>query len=272
MHPVSAPPTNIVRPSGAREFHLQSFGLTDVGREREVNEDAMLVDNLHSLYLVFDGMGGHTHGQLASQLAVESLATTFSDPDGTHPQIEPLIRGIENANRAIFEHAQSNPESRGMGTTAVGMRFDEDHLHVCHVGDSRLYRLRGPGLQRLTRDHSLANLYADQPELEGQMGPSTSNVIVRALGLDTSVIVDHRVVAVEEDDLFLLCCDGLSDLVDDRNIGDILRSNRPLPEMAATLVDTANHNGGTDNITVILVSVSEFNGGFHDDDKTTLGF
>ncbi|MBL4634804.1 MAG: serine/threonine-protein phosphatase [Kofleriaceae bacterium] len=270
---MSAPPSNVIQPNG-REFEIKSYGLTDIGREREVNEDAMLVDNLHSLYLVFDGMGGHTAGQLASQLAMESLAATFVDSEATHPQVEPLVRGIENANQAIFDHAQEYPETRGMGTTAVGVRFDEDQLHICHVGDSRLYRLRGPGLQRLTRDHSLANLYADKPELEGQMGPSTSNVIVRALGLDFNVEVDHRIVAVEEDDLFLLCCDGLTDLVTDKDIGNIMRSELPLSDMASALVDTANHNGGTDNITVILMLACDADGddGFSSDGKTVLGF
>lgn len=263
-----------MRPTGMQTFLLQAYGLTDVGREREVNEDSMLIDDKHGLYLVCDGMGGHIDGALASQLAVKSVIETVLDnSEATYPQTDPLIRGIENANTAIFEYAQQNPGSRGMGTTAVGIRFDEDHLHVCHVGDSRVYRLRGPGLQLLTRDHSLANLYADRPELEGKMGPPGANVIVRAVGLDTQVQVEHRTIAVEEEDLFLLCCDGLNDLVDDRLIGDIMRSKTSLAEMAQRLVDTANNNGGTDNITVILVAVHEPDGDFLvDGHKTTLGF
>ncbi len=270
---MSSLPTNLVFDSASSiPFRLVAVGRTDVGREREVNEDALLVDDKRSLYVVCDGMGGHIDGQLASQMAITAIANTFHDPEATFPQVEPLIRGIENANLAIFEYAQNNPESHGMGTTAVGVRFDCDQLHICHVGDSRVYRLRGPGLQRITRDHSLANLYADKPELEGKMGPSASNVIVRAVGLDTHVVVDHRVIAVQEDDLFLLCCDGLNDLVDDRIIGDIMRTEMPLEEMAQTLIDTANASGGTDNITVILISAQDFDGGFCDDDKTTLGF
>jgi protein phosphatase len=217
-------------------------------------------------------MGGHTNGQLASQMAVESIVATVKSPDAINADREELIVGLEQANRAVFAHAKDNPDCRGMGTTAVGIRFDDTRLQVCHVGDSRLYRLRGPGLQLLTRDHSLSNLYADKPELEGRMGPATSNVIVRAIGLEPNVAVEHREVAIQEDDLFLLCCDGLNDLVDDARIADILKSGITLSAMATALVETANHNGGTDNITVILVSIISTDGDFEDGGKTTLGF
>lgn len=231
----------------------------------------MYVDPQLDLFLVCDGMGGHTSGQLASQMAVRAIvqgvATHQADSD-----VEPLVSSVEAANQTIFQHAEANPECRGMGTTAVAIRVDGDRLQVAHVGDSRLYRLRGPSLQLLTRDHSLSNLYADKPELEGRLGPATSNVIVRAIGLEPNVAVEHRTVAIEEDDVFLLCCDGLSDLVDESVISEVLLSDAPLAAMATKLIDLANRNGGSDNITVVLVSVLNQSGGFSVDDKTTLGF
>lgn len=232
----------------------------------------MYVDPNHEFFLVCDGMGGHTSGQLASQMAVQTVVQTIQEATQRDSERDVLVMGLEQANQAVFAYAEENPSCRGMGTTAVGIRIDNDRVHVCHVGDSRLYRLRGPSLQLLTRDHSLSNLYADKPELEGRLGPATSNVIVRAIGLEPHVEVEHRTVAIEEDDLFLLCCDGLNDLVDDEIIGNILQSDAPLDAMASTLVETANKNGGTDNITVILVSILNKSGGFHTDDKTTLGF
>ncbi len=257
--------------TSSETFRIHAVGHTDVGREREVNEDSMYVDPRLDLFLICDGMGGHTSGQLASQMAVRSIVqgvvTGTAEGNPT-----PLCTALEAANDAIFQHADANPECRGMGTTAVGVRIEENRLQVAHVGDSRLYRLRGARLQQLTRDHSLSNLYADKPELEGRLGPATSNVIVRAIGLEPTVGVEHRVVAIEEDDVFLLCCDGLSDLVDDSIICDILQADIPLTDMATQLVDTANRNGGTDNITVILVSVLNKSGGFHAEDKTRLGF
>ncbi len=255
--------------TSSETFRVHAVGHTDVGREREVNEDSMYVDPKLDLFLICDGMGGHTNGQLASQMAVRSIIQGVVTRAG-EGNPTPLSAALEAANDAIYGHADANPECRGMGTTAIAARIDENRLQVAHVGDSRLYRLRGASLQQLTRDHSLSNLYADKPELEGRLGPATSNVIVRAIGLEPTVGVEHRVIAIEEDDVFLLCCDGLSDLVDESIISDVLQSDIPLTDMAIQLIDTANRNGGTDNITVILVAVLGKSGGFHSEDKTRL--
>jgi len=257
--------------TSAGKYRVHAIGLTDVGREREVNEDCMYLDPKLDFFLVCDGMGGHINGQLASQMAVRAIVQSV-DAANDDPEGEPLVGAIEAANGAIYEHAEANPDCRGMGTTAVAMRINGSFVQIAHVGDSRLYRLRGPSLQALTRDHSLSNLYADKPELEGRLGPATSNVIVRAVGLEPVVSVEHRTVALEEDDIFLICCDGLTDLVDESRISDVLQSDAPLSAMTTQLVDLANKSGGSDNITVILVSVLNKSGGFHSDDKTTLGF
>jgi protein phosphatase len=246
-------------------------GYTDVGREREVNEDTLYFDDHSGLYMVCDGMGGHSSGQIASQEAVRVIVDSVLDP-GLARNREPLVVALERANQHIFGRGQSEPACAGMGTTAVTMRVVDNSAHICHVGDSRAYRLRGSRLQLLTRDHSLSNLYEDKPELAGKLGPATSNVIVRAIGLEPTVLVDHQVVDLEEGDLYLLCCDGLNDLVDDHIIEELLCSDGPLDGIAQALVETANRNGGTDNITVVLTAITSDRGDFRDLQATTIGY
>ena len=216
----------------------------------------MFVNDQLGLYLVCDGMGGHASGQVASDLAVRTVVEVLKTGEPAPQEgVDPLVSALLAANRALFQRSQVNPACHGMGTTAVGLRVDGDLLHVCHCGDSRVYLLREGQLGQLTRDHSLVNLYKDKPELEGQMGPAASNVIVRAIGLDENVEIDHRVVAMEDGDVFLLCCDGLTDLVDDWMIREIMTSGETLETVSENLVRAANLNGGTDNITVVLVAV-----------------
>ncbi len=235
---------------------MRATGRTDVGLQRDVNEDAMYVDDTLGVYLVCDGMGGHASGQVASDIAVRTVANAqkTGDPPPAEGQ-EPLVAAMKAANAAVYQRAQVDEACRGMGTTAVGIRVEADMLHLCHCGDSRAYLLRGGQLTQLTRDHSLLNLYAERPELAGQLGPATSNVIIRAIGLDTDVEIDHRTIALEHGDVYLLCCDGLTDLVDDWMIREILTSGETLEATAENLVRAANANGGTDNITVIVIAV-----------------
>lgn len=250
-------------------FGVRAVGRTDVGRQRDVNEDALWVDEQVGVFVVCDGMGGHASGQVASDLAVRTIIHAFKtgEPPPAEGE-EPLAGAIRAANAAVFQRAQIDPECRGMGTTAVGFRIEDDILHVCHVGDSRAYRLRAGMLEQITRDHSLVNLYADRPELAGQLGPAASNVIIRAVGLDSDVEVDHRNVALEHGDLYLLCCDGLTDLVDDWMIREIMTSGESLETIADNLIRAANVNGGTDNITVIVLSVFEEAAMFSSGDAT----
>jgi serine/threonine protein phosphatase PrpC len=242
--------------AGSGRYTTRAVGRTDVGRQRTANEDAMLVDDELRLFLVCDGMGGHASGQVASELAVRTVAQAMkSEEQLADGEAHPLIAALKAANRAVHERAQADPACHNMGTTAVAVRIEDDLMHVCHCGDSRLYLLRGGKLTQLTRDHSLLNLYRDKPELEGQMGPAASNVIVRAIGLEQDVEIDHRVVAMEDGDVYLLCCDGLTDLVEDWMIREILTSGETLEVMSENLVRAANVNGGTDNITVLLIGV-----------------
>ena len=259
-----APHSNLANPPAGTEpgvstmarFATYAVGRTDVGRQRTTNEDAMLVDDQLGLYLVCDGMGGHASGQIASDLAVRTIAQSLKTGEPVPQNGEdPLQAAMQAANQTVYQRSQVDPACHGMGTTAVGLRVEADLLHICHCGDSRVYLLRGGKLSQLTRDHSLVNLYKDKPELEGQMGPASSNVIVRAIGLEERVEIDHRVVALEDGDIYLLCCDGLTDMVDDWMIREILTSGEPLEVMGENLVRAANTNGGSDNITVVLVGV-----------------
>jgi serine/threonine protein phosphatase PrpC len=235
-------------------FTLRAVGRTDVGVQRTQNEDAMYFDDFLGCYVVCDGMGGHASGQVASDLAIRTIVHALKTGDpAPAPGQDPMVAAMRAANAAVFQRAQMDQACHGMGTTAVGLRVEEGVFHVCHCGDSRAYLLRHGQFHQLTRDHSLRNLYQDRPDLVGQLGPATSNVIIRAVGLDAAVEIEHNTIAIEHGDLYLLCCDGLSDLVDDWMVREILTSGESLEQMAENLIRAANNNGGTDNITVVLV-------------------
>ena len=241
------------RPVPVDRFLLRTVGRTDVGAQRTQNEDAMYFDDFLGLFLVCDGMGGHASGQVASDIAIRTVvhALKTGDPP-VAPGIEPLVAALKAANAAVYQRSVADPACHGMGTTGVGLRFEESVVHVCHCGDSRAYLLRQGQFHQLTRDHSLRNLYQDRPDLVGTLGPATSNVIIRAIGLDANVEIEHNVMSPEHGDIFLLCCDGLSDLVDDWMVREIMTSGDSLETIADNLIRAANNNGGTDNITVVL--------------------
>jgi protein phosphatase len=241
-------------------IRIESAGKTDVGLVREKNEDSMLIDPSLGLYVVCDGMGGHVGGQVASQLAVATIAEVIrSGQPPANGDPDALVTAIKSANGAVFAKAKADPSLHNMGTTVVAIRADGDLLHVCHVGDSRIYRLRQGSFEQVTRDHSLINLYEDNPELAARFGPPNSNVIVRAVGLRDAVEVDHRVVAVEVGDIYMLCCDGLTDMVDDWMLKEMISdgANGSLDECCDALVRAALSNGGVDNTTVVLLRIHE---------------
>jgi protein phosphatase len=242
-------------------MRIESAGKTDVGLVREKNEDSMLLEPTLGLFVVCDGMGGHVGGQIASQLAVatinEVVRTGNPRPDGDEP--DQLVTSIRCANDAVFNKAKAEPALHNMGTTVAAIRQEADLLHLCHVGDSRIYRLRQGTLEQVTRDHSLINLYEENPELASRFGPPNSNVIVRAVGLREHVDVDHKIVAMEIGDMYLLCCDGLTDMVDDWILKEMLSDGAQggLDECCEALVRAALSNGGVDNTTVIVLRIAE---------------
>jgi len=254
-------------------MRLNVAGSTDVGLKRTQNEDAFLLLPEEQLYCVADGMGGHASGEVASRLAVEEMAEFFRltgrDDEATWPWREdPARRHDENrvltavrlANLRIFERASSDERLRGMGTTLVCAHFERGcgAVIVGHVGDSRAYLWRGGSVRQLTEDHSLLNDYLKARRLTPEEVESFphKNVIVRALGMKETVEVDLVRLPLQEGDVVLLCCDGLSGMVSDEQLGELIRQHQgDLKAGAQALVDAANEAGGVDNITCVLAQV-----------------
>lgn len=251
---------------------LEAAGRTHVGMKRAHNEDSLRLCRDESLFIVADGMGGHASGEIASQLSVETLAEFFrateSDGEITWPykmdkeklyDENRVITGIKLSNRRIFESASRDARLKGMGTTIVATFFNEDKCYIGHVGDSRVYLFRDKKLDLLTEDHSLLNDYIKMKRLtpeEIEAFPH-KNVIVRALGMKETVQVDISEHRIQSGDVFLLCSDGLSGMITDEGMEHILRESHDLEENCDRLIEVANENGGTDNITVILVRCGE---------------
>jgi len=254
-------------------MRLTYAGTSDVGRKRTHNEDAYLLLPEELLCCVADGMGGHASGEVAARIAVEEMAEFFRmtgrDEEATWPyKMDParsyddnrLLTAVKLANLRIFERAASDPRLKGMGTTIVAASFPKGgrSLLVGHVGDSRAYLWRRGALRQLTEDHSLLNDYrktrALTPE-EIQAFPH-KNVIVRALGMRDVVDVDLLVEPLENGDVVLLCSDGLSGMVPDARLAEVIRANAGDLRLAAqVLVDEANAAGGGDNVTCVLAQV-----------------
>lgn len=241
---------------------LRAGAASDTGRLRNINQDASLLAD--PVFAVADGMGGHRAGEVAAQIAVESLRAWAFDrtTDG-------LVEGVRTANVAVFERASSDPELRGMGTTmcAVALVDGEDgtgdRMAVVNVGDSRAYLFRDGELQQLTRDHTLVQTMVDDERLtpeEAAVHPQR-HIVTRALGIDAEVEVDTWEITPFSGDRFLVCSDGLFNEVDDDRISSVLRRLGDPNDAAAELVRMANEGGGRDNITVVLVDVVD------DDDR-----
>jgi serine/threonine protein phosphatase PrpC len=230
-------------------------GFTDPGRKRRRNEDSFVIDP--PLFAVADGMGGAQAGEVASRLAAAAFRE-FHDVDDLDPE-ERLAAIIQEANRRIYERAAGDVQVSGMGTTITAALVGGDALVIGHVGDSRAYRLRSGRFDQLTDDHSLvADLVRSgrlTPE-EADAHPQRS-VITRALGTDREVDVDTFVVPVEAGDVFLLCSDGLTTMIEDDEIRDLLSATRDLEQAGKGLVKAANKAGGEDNITVVLFRLAE---------------
>ena len=249
-------------------LRIEVAGETNVGMKRNHNEDNFSVLEESGLYIVADGMGGHASGEVASKMAVDALqeffTSTADDPERTWPykmdrakgyEENRLITGIKLANLRIYESAQRDARQRGMGTTIVTVFAVESGVYIAHVGDSRVYRLRDKKLEQLTEDHSLLNDYIKMKRLTAEEIANFphKNVIVRALGMKDTVKVDSRFEQPQENDIILLCSDGLSGPVSDEEMLEITTSNSDIKAAAAKLTERANANGGPDNITVVLV-------------------
>jgi serine/threonine protein phosphatase PrpC len=249
------------------QARILAAGTSDVGRKRTHNEDYFALVESEHLYLVADGMGGHSSGEVASQLAINTMSEFFqatsADPEATWPykmdktrgyEENRLVTGIKLANRRIYEAAQREQRLHGMGTTIVSLLCVHDQCLIGHVGDSRVYRVRANALEQLTEDHSLLNDYMKMKSMtqeEVENFPH-KNVIVRALGMKETVKVDAILDSPQPGDTYLLCSDGLSGQISPEEMRDIVLRTKDLKAASQALVDRANENGGPDNITVLL--------------------
>ncbi len=241
---------------------------TDVGMKRSHNEDYFSLIEDEQLFIVADGMGGHASGEVASKMAAEAISEFYQrtkDEEATWPykmdrQLNytenRLVCGIKLANYRIFHAAASEIRFKGMGTTVVTALVQGDRVYIAHVGDSRCYRVRKGAIQQMTRDHSLLEDYKDaKPDMtpEDEKNFPHKNVITRALGMRETVQVDSKSVKIEDGDVFLLCSDGLSGMVPDDQILEIVDSSSNLEDAVSKLVDAANRAGGVDNITALVL-------------------
>lgn len=249
---------------------MEFFCATDTGRSRSNNEDAVAIDEAARLLVLADGMGGYNAGEVASTMACDFItselgrwlveaAAQVSDADVRRA----MDICVDNANRAIFNASNSNPKYVGMGTTLVVAAFRESRLLVGHVGDSRAYRLRAGKLVQITHDHSLLQEQLDA----GLITPSQAalathkNLVTRAVGVEDGVLLETHLHEVWPGDTYLLCSDGLSDMIDDTAIAQLLATDQPLADIGTNLIATANQAGGRDNISVVLARVGNDEGG-----------
>lgn len=248
-------------------LQLEARGITDVGMRRDHNEDAFLVDDELRLFVVADGMGGHAGGGTASRLAVETIQAAVRHAKEAEPDLfgaaegveesglpDVLREAVEEACAVIFRTAQGNPDLSGMGTTVTAALVDGRIAYVAHVGDSRIYLLREGRIYQVSEDHSLVNeqLKAGAISPDEARNSRFKNIITRSVGFEQSVQVDLIGLDLEQQDTLVLCCDGLSNLVEDEEILHVVEESS-LDLAPGRLVALANDRGGDDNITVIVV-------------------
>lgn len=251
---------------------LEIVRLTDVGQRRDHNEDAIASDDSMGFVILADGMGGYNAGEVASEIAVLTITAELKEAmlDLRPGQVDELlnkqaeaqlmIEAVRNANEAIYNVSQSQSQCAGMGTTLVVGLFTNNKLLVGHIGDSRMYRFRNQVLTQITKDHSLLQEQIKSGLITAEQAKysANKNLVTRALGIDPEVELELNEYDVEVDDIYLLCSDGLSDLVEDEIIQATLNMlSSDLAEAASKLVQMANDNGGKDNISVILVRVNK---------------
>ncbi len=242
---------------------MKSYCLTDIGIKRSTNQDFVYasdqpVGKLPNLFIVADGMGGHNAGDMASRCTVETMVDYITESTGEERPIPILEAAVMTANRRVFEQAQSDRSLEGMGTTLVAATVVGGCLYVANVGDSRLYLLDSK-IRQITRDHSLVEemVRAGQIGREEARSHPEKNVITRAVGVRSKVRIDFFDVSLYPGDRFLLCTDGLTNMVEDEEIFRLVRKEASLEEAAQNLVNLANRNGGKDNISVVLAEPEE---------------
>ena len=241
------------------------FGKTDVGIKRENNEDNIFVSNekigaLPNLFIIADGMGGHNAGEVASSKAIEFFCESVKGNKAEKGEVlDSIISGIKYANEAILQLAVSSDDYKGMGTTFTVCVCDESKLYIGHLGDSRAYVINKSGSVQITTDHTYVHELVNAGKItaeEAKTHPSR-NIITRTLGIDADMMADGKIQPLEANDYILLCSDGLSNMLSDDEISEIVLGEGSLSQKVDELIKHANENGGVDNISVIIISVKE---------------
>ena len=237
---------------------MKTFSQTDIGAIRDSNQDYVYtsespVGNLPNLFIVADGMGGHNAGDFASKYTVEQIVSYIEHSSLTDP-VELITEALGEANANLIQEAKDHPQMAGMGTTAVIMTIIGSCMYVANVGDSRLYLLRG-GLRQITKDHSLVQELVRMGAMDASEASKhpDKNIITRAVGAFEELAIDFFYEQLRPGDEILMCSDGLTNMVDDMEIGQIMQTGRDVVEQVQKLVDRANRNGGKDNITVAII-------------------
>ncbi len=243
---------------------LDIYGLTDEGLVRDHNEDFISWSADYGLVILADGMGGHNAGEVASELAVKSVTDALEEvlspdvQDACKLDSKEVVRdAVIFANDEINLHAKTHPECNGMGTTIVMTLFCNDKVILASVGDSRIYRFRKGKLKQVTTDHSLVQEMIDNGYMseEEAINSTNRNLITRALGIAEDVDVDVAEQSIEKNDIYLLCSDGLSDMItDDKIFSTLVKSRQDLKRASKDLIELAKEHGGHDNVSVILVA------------------
>jgi protein phosphatase len=249
---------------------LRCVGLTDTGKVREHNEDTIAVDADIGLLVLADGMGGYNAGEVASGIAVKTIVNlvkeqveredlNVQDRDAGLSRPTIILRdAIVRANKIIYQTARTQPQCEGMGTTVVAALFFDNKITIAHVGDSRLYRQRSDKLEQVTMDHSLLQELVDRGfySAEEAQRAANKNYVTRALGVEPNVDVEIQEVPVNKGEVFILCSDGLSDMVEDEDIHLTINTfSANLDTVAKQLIQLANDNGGRDNVSVVMAHV-----------------
>ncbi len=241
---------------------IEFFSALDTGRARSNNEDSVAVDESRALAVLADGMGGYNAGEVASHMATSFIVAELgrwlevAAEKATDAEMRRAMDiCVDNANRAIFEAANANPQYAGMGTTLVVAHVRGNELRIGHVGDSRAYRWRDGKLEQITRDHSLLQEQIDAGLItpEQAAGSANKNLVTRAVGVEETVTLETHLHELLPADTVLMCSDGLSDMLSDAAMARLLQANESLPAAGAALIAAANEAGGKDNISLILI-------------------
>ncbi|MEN6462018.1 MAG: Stp1/IreP family PP2C-type Ser/Thr phosphatase [Syntrophomonas sp.] len=235
---------------------MKAVGISEIGLVRQKNEDSFLVDQEHGLFAVCDGMGGHKGGEVASRLAVQTIAGNVSFKTADEAR-EALTSAIEKANVIIHQEGLENIDLQDMGTTVTAVAFIDDQMVVAHVGDSSLFLIHDNSVTKITRDHTLAEKMIIDGLLNAEeiRKNAYNHILTRAVGTSENIVIDIFVREVAGGDIILLCTDGLTDLLEEQDINRIVADQNDLNQTAQDLINLALTRGGHDNITTVLISV-----------------